>query len=284
VGHAATGNAGAHKEKTMKGFSISTAKAAGGLGLILLIAGAIPSVIAQAPSGGAPQKKVADAKPGEIRVIASNGIREVLEAVKGQAEVAVGHPIVAEYGPSKDLKATIESGQAFEVVIVATEVLDEMIADGKVVAGSRIDVARAMIGIGQRGDAPKSDISTTAALRQTVLNAKSIRATATGSVFPLMMKMFESMGIAGAVKPKINIPGDVQLAHGEYELNVTLVSEILPQKNLVYLGEIPKELNVPVVMSAGIGSAGDEKAAKALIKFLQGPALNPVIKEKGMQR
>ena len=198
----------------MKGLSISTAKAASGLGLILLIAGAIPSAMAQVPSG-APQMKVADAKPGEIRVIASNGIREVLEAVKGQAEVAVGHPIVAQYGPSKDLKATIESGQAFEVVIVAAEVLDEMIADGKVVSGSRIDVARAMIGIGQRGDAPKSDISTTSALRQTLLNAKSIRATATGSVFPLMMKMFESMGIARTVKSKIDPPGDVQLARGD---------------------------------------------------------------------
>jgi molybdate transport system substrate-binding protein len=153
-----------------------------------------------------------------------------------------------------------------------------------VVAGSRFDVGHVLIGIGQRGDAPKSDIRTSAALKQTLLNAKSIRLPANGASFPPTMKMLEGLGVAQTIKGKVNIPGDVQLASGEYELNITLASEILPLKNLVYLGYIPKEFNVRTVMAAGIGSAGDQRAAKALIKFLQGSALDPVLRENGMQR
>jgi len=267
-----------------KGLSISAAKMASILGLTLLIAVATPSAIAQVPGGSGPQVKVADAKTGDTRLIASNGIREFLESVKRQAEEAIGHPIIIQYGASKELKTTIESGQPFEVAIITPEVLDQMIAEGKVAAGSRFDVARVPIGIGQLGNAPKSDISTLAALKQTLLNAKSIRSATFGAAFPATMKMLDGLGIAETVKTKLNVPGEVQLAPGEYELSVTLISELLPAKNLVYLGEIPKELNVPAVMSAGIGSAGDEMAAKALIRFLQRPALDTLLKEKGMQR
>src|SRR5277367_6347114 len=107
----------------------STAKAISGLALTLLVAGAAPSGIAQAPEA-APEMKVADAKPGDVRIISSNGIRGVLESVKGQAEKAVGRRFVIEYGASKDLKATIDSGQPFEVAIVTPEVLDGVIAEG----------------------------------------------------------------------------------------------------------------------------------------------------------
>jgi molybdate transport system substrate-binding protein len=267
----------------MMGFTISAVKTASTLALTLLIAIATPQAFAQAP-GSASQVKVADAKPGDVRIIASNGIREFLEAVRGQAEKAVGHPLIMQYGASKDLKSTIDSGQPFEVTIITPDVLDGVTAEGKVVAGSRVDLARVLIGIGQRGDAPKSDISTSAALKKTLLKAKSIRGTQNGASFPATVKMFEGLGLADTIKPKLNMPGDVQLAPGEYELSFTLVSELLSQKNLVFLGPILPEFNVPAVMSAGIGSSGDEKAAKALIKFLQSPALDPVLKEKGMQR
>ncbi len=256
----------------------------------LVFVAAAPAVLAQ--GGRGPQVKVADAKPGDVRLIVSNGIRVPLETVKAQAEQAVGHPFVIEYGASRGLSATMESGQAFELAIVTPEVLDDMIAKGKVVAGSRYDVARVPVSIGLRGDVPKVDISTPAALRKALLNAKGIRYAYIGASRPTVDKMIAGLGIAKDIEAKTIMDGpgapgprrEVTLGPGEYELIINLASEVLPLKTQVYLGDIPKEFQVPAVMSLGIGAAGDAKSARALIKFLQGPAIEPSLKANGMTR
>jgi molybdate transport system substrate-binding protein len=256
----------------------------------LLLAGTTPALRAQGPppggpGGRGPQVKVADAKPGDTRLIVSNGVRVPLEAVKADAEKAVGHPFIIEYGASMGLRATMESGQPFEITIVTPEVLEDMIKAGKVVPGSRFDVARVPVAIGQIGDAPKSDISTPAALKATLLKAKGVRWATNGASLPTINKMVDSLGIRKDLEAKLNIPRDqVKLAPGEYELNVNLASEIIPVKTQVYLGNIPAEFNVPAVMAAGIGTGGDQKAAAALIAFLKGPAIEPSLNANGMQR
>jgi molybdate transport system substrate-binding protein len=229
---------------------------------------------------------VADAKPGETRLIVSNGLRAPLEAVKTQAEKAIGHPLVTQYGASLGLKATIESGQPFELAIVTPEVLDDMIKQGKVLAGSRFDIARVPVAIGQRGDAPPCDFSTSVALKDTMVNAKSIRWATNGASLPTINHVLEKLGIGDEIRAKVNLPGQVALGPGEYELNINLASEILPLTNHAHLGNIPAELNIPAVMSAGIGASSDtdSQAAKALLKFLQGPAIEPALNANGMTR
>jgi molybdate transport system substrate-binding protein len=261
---------------TVKTKSITVGIASIGLVFALLL----NAVMAQDPG---PSAKVADAKPGQTRLIVSNGLRAPLEAIKEDAEKAVGHSFIIEYGASLALKNTIESGQPFEVAIVTPEVLDEMTSKGKVVAGSRFDVARVPVAIGQRGEGPKQDISTPDALKKALLNAKSIRYATNGASLPTVNKMIDQLGIASQMKDKTNQQG-VQLGAGEYELNINLASEILPVKTQVYLGNIPKEFQIPAIMAAGIGSSGDQAAAKALMKFLQGPAIEPSLKANGMQR
>jgi molybdate transport system substrate-binding protein len=253
-----------------------------------------PALLAQGPPPGAqgasgggrgPQVKVADAKLGDTRLVVSNGVRVPLEAVKAEAEKAIGHPFIIEYGASMGLRATIESGQAFEVAIVTPEVLEDMIKAGKVVAGSRFDVARVPVAIGQIGEAPKSDISTPAALKGTLLKAKGVRWATNGASLPTINKMVDGLGIRKEMEAKLNTPRDqLNLMPGEYELNINLASEILPVKTQVYLGNIPKDFQIPAVMAAGIGSTGDQVAAKALIAFLKGPAIEPSLKANGMER
>src|SRR5205823_57400 len=113
---------------------VAGAGAAIAAGLVLALVHLAPA--AKAQGGRGPQVKVADAKPGDTRLIISNGIRAPFEAVKAQAQQAAGHPFVIEYGASLGLKSTIESGQAFEVAIVTPEVIEDMTKQGKIVAGS----------------------------------------------------------------------------------------------------------------------------------------------------
>jgi molybdate transport system substrate-binding protein len=228
---------------------------------------------------------VADAKPGQPRLIVSLGMKAPLEAVRAQAEAAVGHPLVIEYGASLTLKNLIESGQAFELAILTPGVLDELTAKGKILPGSRFDVARVPVSIGQRGDAPKCDIGTTEALKKSLLNAKSIRWGTIGASVPTINKMLEVLGIGDQIKPHVNMPGGaVALGPGEYELHISLASEILPLKDEIYLGDIPQAMNIPAVMAAGIGSAGNAEEGKALIRFLKGSAIEPALKVNGMSR
>jgi len=118
--------------------------------------------------------KVTDAKPGDVRVMVTAALREPLNAVLKQAEAAVDRPIVAEYGSARgNLKDKILKGQDFEVAILLPDVDDEIQAAGKIVPG-RFEIARVPAAFGLRGEAPNLDVSSPAAVRAAMLNAKSI--------------------------------------------------------------------------------------------------------------
>ena len=119
--------------------------------------------------------KVADAKPGDVRVIATAAIRDPLNAVQKQAETAVGRPIVAEYGSARgNLKDLILKGQDFEVAMLLPDVDDDIQAAGKIVPG-RFEIARVPVALGLRGEAPSPDVSSPAAIKVAMLNAKSVK-------------------------------------------------------------------------------------------------------------
>src|SRR5580658_3601053 len=101
--------------------------------------------------------------PG-IRVFASNGIREVIESLKPQCERAAGRPLAIQYGSTTELLQTIAKDGQFDVAILTAEGIDELIKEGKIAPGSRLEIARAGIGVGVRAGAPKPDIATPDAL------------------------------------------------------------------------------------------------------------------------
>ena len=164
----------------------------------------------------------------------------------------------------------------FDVAVVLPDVLDDAEKQGKIVPGSRADAAHVDVAVGQRGDAPKVDISTVEALKKAMLNAKSVKWAVTGAALPGTNKIFEVTKVSEAIKDRANLPGQVPLVLGEYELQFNPLSEIMANKNLQNLGPVPKEVNVLVVMTAAIGtSAPDKKSAEALIKFERRDASGP---------
>ena len=230
-------------------------------------------------------QKVAEAKPGDVRVMVTAAIRTPLEAVRAEAEKAVGKPLVIEYGSARgNLKDQILAGQAFEVALLLPDVDDQLAKQGKILPGS-VGIARVSVAIGQRGDAPPIDMSTPAALKAAMLKAKSLRWSPTGAALLTVNKVLDTLDIRETVKSKHNMPGTVALGPGEYELNIYPLSEILENKALKNLGPVIPELQVPAVITATISSNTTAvDAAKALIKFLQGPTLDPALKAGGMTR
>jgi molybdate transport system substrate-binding protein len=227
--------------------------------------------------------KVADAKPLDLRVIATAAIRDPLDAVLAQARQVAGHPIVVEYGSARgNLKDKILGGADFEVALLLPDVNEELLKQDKILPESH-EIARVNVGIGLRGDAPDLDVSTPAALKNAMLRARSIKYAPTGAAILTVRKVLATFGIAGSIKDSSRERGQVELGPHEYELNFYPLSEIIPNKAMRNLGPVTSELQVPVIISAVIGKhANDERAARALIAFLRGPAIDPALAASGM--
>jgi molybdate transport system substrate-binding protein len=244
-----------------------------------------PGVGARVAGAQAAGPKVADAKPGEVRVIATAAIREPLEAVLKQAEKAIGKPIVAQYGSSRgNLKEMILGGQDFEVAILLPDVDDELEAAGKVVRG-RFEIARVPAAFGIRGEAHHLDVSSPAGVKAAMLGAKSVKYAPVGAAVMTVKKILSTFDIADKIHDSSKAAAEVPLAAGEYEINIYPLSEIIPNKRLVNLGAVIAEMQVPAVIEATVGrKAADPKAAQALIAFLQGPTIDHALKESGMEK
>jgi molybdate transport system substrate-binding protein len=229
--------------------------------------------------------KVADAKPGDVRVIATAAIRDPLNAVLKQAETVIGKPIVAEYGSARgNLKDEILKGQDFEVAILLPDVDDELEATGKIAPG-RFEIARVPVALGLRGEAPGLDVGSPAAVKAAMLNARSVKYAPTGAALMTVKKILSTLDIADKIHDSSTVRAEAPLAGGEYEINIYPLSEIIPNKRLKNLGAVIAQLQVPAVIEATVGkNASDPRAAQALIAFLQGPAIDRSLKDYGMEK
>jgi len=233
--------------------------------------------------------KGAAAQSSEVRVLASNGIKAVVEDVRAQAERAIGHPIVVQYRPTAALKQEIDAGEPFDVVIVTAESIAQLSKEGKTAGGEGTPISRAGVGIGIRKGAGRPDISTPDAIKRALLNTKAIAYGPSGASFPYISRMFETLGIADAMKAKTlffdtSDGTNGAVAEGKADFGMTLISEILPVQGIELLGPLPESFQGYVRFSAApSASAKNPEAARAVIKFLAGPDALASIQARGMQ-
>jgi molybdate transport system substrate-binding protein len=231
----------------------------------------------------------AAAQGADVHVLASNGIKAVLEDLLPQAQKAIGHPISVEYRPTSALKKDIDAGAAFDVVIVTAESISDLSKEGKTVGGEGTPLSRVGVGIGIRKGAPRPDISTPEAMKRAMLGAKAIAYGPGGASLPYITKMLDTLGIADTMKAKTLLfdtsdQTNEAVAEGKADFGMTLVSEILPAKGVDLLGPFPDAFQGYVRFSAAVGAnSKNVEAGSALIKFLAGPDALPAIKARGMQ-
>jgi molybdate transport system substrate-binding protein len=229
----------------------------------------------------------------EIRVMTSGGFTAAYLELVPEFERATGHKVSTVFGGSmgngpETIPNRLRRGEPADIVILAASALDDLIKQGRVVAGSRVDLVRSTIGMAVRAGAPKPDISTVAALTETLLRAKSIAYSASASGIYLSTEMFQRLGIADKVLPKSrNAQGErvgAIVARGEAEIGFQQVSELLPEPGIDYVGELPPEVQRVTVFSAGIVVGTKQlEGAKALIEFLASEKAIPVIRKTGLE-
>ncbi|HEV8345291.1 MAG TPA: extracellular solute-binding protein [Vicinamibacterales bacterium] len=233
---------------------------------------------------------VRDAAGDQITVFCSNGLQAVLEDLRPKFERATKHTVVVTYGLAAVLKQRLEAGEAFDVAFLTPAAIDDLIARGKIAAGTRTQIARSGLAIALRAGAPKSDISTVDAFKRALLDATSIAYVKEGASGVAFAALIQRLGIAGDLKAKTRLTAtgeevSAAVVKGDVQFGVLPMSEILPVKGAAVLGQFPSDLQSYIVMVGGVSAASAHAAAgRELIAYLTAPAALPVIKAKGMEK
>ena len=228
----------------------------------------------------------------EIRVVTSGAFTEAYKKLIPIYEQATGHTVVSSFGASigkapDSIPSRFARGERFDLVILSEGGLEALVRDGKVMPGSRIDLARSQIGAAVRKGTPKPDIGTVEALKQALLAAKSVAYSASASGTYLSTELFPRLGIEEQMKltgRKIfsERVGTV-VARGDAELGFQQVSELVYFKELDFVGTLPEEVQQTIFFSAGLvtGSAQPE-LARHLARFLASPAVADIVRATGL--
>jgi molybdate transport system substrate-binding protein len=221
------------------------------------------------------------AQEPEIRILCSNGIRAAVEKL-------VPHSLKVQYGASAVLKRSIESGESFDLALLSQPIIADLIKEGKIAAGTSVDLASSGIGIAVRAGLPKPDVTTAEAIKQTLLRSKSIGYVKEGAGTPAILNMLNSLGISEDVQRKTILqPGAersmASVAEGQVDVAFALISEIVPAPGVQLAGAIPAEFQKRIIMTAGIASSTkNREAASAMIKSMVSAAAATTIKATGL--
>lgn len=226
------------------------------------------------------------AEAAEIKLLSTVGMLPATPDLIAQFERETGHKIVVTYGLAAVLKQNFLDGTAADVLLLTGPIIEDLVKQGKVVAGSKVDVARSGVGIGIKAGAPRPDISTAEALKNTVLAAKSVGYSKEGASGVAFARALERLGIAEQVRAKYKDTGTKageMVVAGDIELGAAQIPELMAVPGVDVVGPLPAELQTVTVFSLGLATeAKAADAARAFIQFLAGPAAAPVYKAKGL--
>src|SRR6516165_4287629 len=137
-----------------------------------------------------------------IHILVANGVKAVIDEIRPDWERVAGLPLALEYGTTTVLKERVERGEPFDLAVLTSDAISDLIKEGKVAAFSRSEIARCGIGLGKRANAPKPDILTVDALKQTLHNARSITFAEPGLLHTYLDKIFSQFGMTEEIKSK----------------------------------------------------------------------------------
>jgi molybdate transport system substrate-binding protein len=230
----------------------------------------------------------------EIKALVSTAMKAPFEDIAAQFEKATGHKVVATYGPTGPLTKRIADGEIADVVILGGDSTTALLGQGKITAGSNAAAARGMIGAGVAKGAPKPDISSEEAFKAALLSAKAVAVTdpaGGGSSGVFFSKLFEKMGLAETLKPKLRLAAGgpngyaaTFVIKGEADFAMQPIPELMAVPGIEVVGPLPGAFQNVTTYTASIpASAKEVDAAKALIKALTAPAAAAIYRSKGLE-
>jgi len=208
-----------------------------------------------------------------LKIISSMATRQLLADLIGRFQADHPQPLIqAEAVGGVDAAKRVQADEAFDVVVLASDAIDKLIAAGKALA-PRFDVVSSGVAVAVQAGAPRPDISTEAALKQAVLAAPTL-SYSTGPSGVQLAKLFERWGIADEIKPRIvqappGVPVGSLVAKGEVALGFQQLSEMMNLPGIDVIGPLPSEVQITTIFSAAIAITCAEPAAvQPLLSFL----------------
>ena len=232
---------------------------------------------------------ISAAEAVDIKLLSAAGIRSVIVELGPQFERASGHKIVAKFVGGPAVREGIAAGEAFDVAISQPAEIDRLLKENKIISDSRTDIARSGMGMGVRAGSAKPDISTSDGFKRTLLGAKSIAYAGGGASGAFFVELFERLGIAADVKPKLRsmaagTPSAEAVAKGEAEIVLLSIPSILAVPGVDLVGPLPSALQYYSGFAAGAVTGTKElEGSRAFIKFLTSESAAPMIKAKGLE-
>lgn len=227
-------------------------------------------------------------RPPPLKLLSSMATRDVLRELAARYALAVGRAVSPEAAGGVDVARRVRAGEAFDVVVLASTQIDQLIAAGTLRAGSRVDLVKSGVAIAVRAGARRPDIASEAAVRQAVLSARSV-SYSTGPSGVHLEKLFDRWGILGEIRSRIvvpppGVPVGSLVASGAAELGFQQLSELIHLPGIEVVGPLPSGIQTITTFSGGISvQCADPAAARALLEDLASPAASEVKRHHGME-
>jgi molybdate transport system substrate-binding protein len=232
------------------------------------------------------------ARAAEIKLLCAVALHPAIDALIPDFEKSSGHNVAVAYGNAGAIADRFQKGEAADLVINAAPLMDQLRAQGKVVAGDRFIIAKVGVSAFVRKGAAKPDISSADAFKRSMLAARSITypdPVGGGASGIYMVSLLERLGIAGEMKPKTKLSQAAKelyasVASGDVEIGFNQISEVLAQPTVEFAGPLPSAIQNYTQFAPGIVTGSNQTdAARALVTFLTSPAAQTVLKAKGFE-
>jgi len=221
-----------------------------------------------------------------IKVISSMATKQLLAELFDKFQQKTGHSVSLESVGGVDAAKRVQAGEVFDAVILASNVIDQLIAGGKI-TGKRVDLVKSGVAVVVKAGAARPDISTEDALKQAVRNAKSV-GYSTGPSGTHLAGLFARWGIADEIKSRFiqaspGVPVGSLVAKGEMELGFQQLSELIHLKGVDILGPLPTSAQIITTFSGGVATASAQpEIVRALLDFLASPEAAAEKRANGM--
>ncbi|HSW08172.1 substrate-binding domain-containing protein [Aquabacterium sp.] len=214
--------------------------------------------------------------------------RQVLAELVAAYEQRSGSTVRIEAVGGVDAAKRVQAGEPFDVVFLASDAIDKLVAAGSVVAGTKVDLVLSPVAVAVRAGTPHPDIGSEDALRRAVLAAESV-GYSTGPSGVALLRQFERWGVAAQLQGRIvqappGVPVGALVARGEVALGFQQLSELMNLEGIDVVGPLPEAVQIVTTFSAGLcaGSLQSE-TVRSLLEFMASPEAEQAKRRHGME-